>query len=494
MTSQYRHRRSSNPATAFPNPLEPGEIAVNTANRQLAVGDAQTANVGAPLAMLAVRYFDARAQYAINDYVIQAGVIYRAHVAISPGTFQTAQWDMVAGALDPRYVAKAGDTMAGMLTLAGDPTLALQAATKNYVDVAVATRSTLMISDTPPVGAPDNTLWWESDTGILYVEFNDGNSRQWVVASPVPDLSVFLQKSGGTMTGPLILAADPTVPMGASTKQYVDNNAVAAANSKVSKTGDTMTGDLNGTRFNAVRSDGNYQFFMESQASPPHKYGIAVTGGVGGLTFDDITNGLQRFGISPAGVVTMGGALGVGGAAPSNAGDIGVTRPATPATGAVFFGNATHYLFFDGTRYQMNAPLQASTPVAMTDVPTCNWVASNYQPALGYTPVHQGGGGSQGTNQIYIGWSTAGGTGVRCQIDSTDAGFLYTTNFNPAVSNIRLAFAGDFSNPYNTGIQEPYLGACCTGAGGFIMTQNTIGTRYRWLQYFTNTWYTVGTA
>jgi hypothetical protein len=33
----------------------------------------------------------------------------------------------------------------------------------------------------------------------------------------------YLPFSGGTLTGPLILAADPTVPLGASTKQYVDN-------------------------------------------------------------------------------------------------------------------------------------------------------------------------------------------------------------------------------------------------------------------------------
>lgn len=33
-----------------------------------------------------------------------------------------------------------------------------------------------------------------------------------------------LQKAGGTLTGPLILAADPLVALGAATKQYVDNS------------------------------------------------------------------------------------------------------------------------------------------------------------------------------------------------------------------------------------------------------------------------------
>jgi hypothetical protein len=85
--------------------------------------------------------------------------------------------------------------------------------------------ATVTVSDTPPAGAPDATLWWESSTGLLYVFYNDGSSRQWVVAAPQPDISTFVQKRGDTLTGPLILNADPTNPLGAATKQYVDANA-----------------------------------------------------------------------------------------------------------------------------------------------------------------------------------------------------------------------------------------------------------------------------
>src|SRR5580698_1592117 len=35
----------------------------------------------------------------------------------------------------------------------------------------------------------------------------------------------FLPLTGGTLTGPLALAADPTIPLGASTKEYVDARA-----------------------------------------------------------------------------------------------------------------------------------------------------------------------------------------------------------------------------------------------------------------------------
>lgn len=57
--------------------------------------------------------------------------------------------------------------------------------------------------------------------------------------------STTLQLSGGTMTGPLILNANPTTSLGAATKQYVDA-AVSGidVSGRVAKTGDAMTGPL----------------------------------------------------------------------------------------------------------------------------------------------------------------------------------------------------------------------------------------------------------
>src|SRR5262245_59653048 len=119
--STYKHRRSTNPGTAFPA-LQAGEIATNIPNRQLAVGDTS----GTALLLLAVRYFDAAAQYAIGDYVVQGGQLYRAKVAVSPGAFNAANWDALAPAdvtksyvdtQDALRVAKAGDTMTGNLTV-----------------------------------------------------------------------------------------------------------------------------------------------------------------------------------------------------------------------------------------------------------------------------------------------------------------------------------------------------------------------------------------
>lgn len=47
-------------------------------------------------------------------------------------------------------------------------------------------------------------------------------------------------RSGDTMTGPLVLHADPVVALGAASKQYVDGTLAA----RVAKAGDTMTGPL----------------------------------------------------------------------------------------------------------------------------------------------------------------------------------------------------------------------------------------------------------
>jgi hypothetical protein len=38
----------------------------------------------------------------------------------------------------------------------------------------------VIISDTPPASPVAGMIWWESDTGLLYVYYNDGNTSQWV--------------------------------------------------------------------------------------------------------------------------------------------------------------------------------------------------------------------------------------------------------------------------------------------------------------------------
>jgi hypothetical protein len=43
--------------------------------------------------------------------------------------------------------------------------------------------ASITISDTPPGAPTAGSMWWESDTGRLWIYFNDGTSSQWVVAA-----------------------------------------------------------------------------------------------------------------------------------------------------------------------------------------------------------------------------------------------------------------------------------------------------------------------
>ena len=40
--------------------------------------------------------------------------------------------------------------------------------------------------DTAPVGAPVNALWWDTDSGILFINYKDVSTTQWVATSATP--------------------------------------------------------------------------------------------------------------------------------------------------------------------------------------------------------------------------------------------------------------------------------------------------------------------
>lgn len=68
------------------------------------------------------------------------------------------------------------------------------------------------------------------------------------------------------------------------------------------------------------------------------------------------------------------------------------------------------------------------------------------QPALGYTPIQQGGGTDQKTNKIYIGWTDAQ---LNAQVDSTSLGKIYTSYTDSNVSRINLVKSGNTSVAVN---------------------------------------------
>jgi len=79
------------------------------------------------------------------------------------------------------------------------------------------------MTDAPPTTALSGDLWWETDTGYLFVYYDDGSSAQWVSALP--------SAAGGSLTE----APTDTLVYGRKDGAWARSVAVA---------GDTMTGTL----------------------------------------------------------------------------------------------------------------------------------------------------------------------------------------------------------------------------------------------------------
>jgi cytoskeletal protein CcmA (bactofilin family) len=176
-----------------------------------------------------------------------------------------------------------GGTLRGPLTLPNAPiTGPLQAATKNYVDQTVASEAIWRGIYLVAANNPDLTLAADHQNGYSWtcVTANPQVPEQLIV--PLPPLAagttiyngdslrystveggwdiikgsaltveigeaLFVPITGGTMTGPLILASSPTSNQAAATKLYVDSVRVAttpAAIGAVPIAGGTMTGLL----------------------------------------------------------------------------------------------------------------------------------------------------------------------------------------------------------------------------------------------------------
>jgi hypothetical protein len=155
------------------------------------------------------------------------------------------------------------DKTTGLVTLAGDPTSALHAATKQYVDAnsgggegggAPTNAAYLTLSSNAGLSA-ERVLTAGSGIGFtdagandtLTVANTDKGSDAVVTHEAAEDPhpqylsnSEGLALSGGTLTGALTLAADPSSSLQAATKQYVD--AHAGETNTASNTGSTGTG------------------------------------------------------------------------------------------------------------------------------------------------------------------------------------------------------------------------------------------------------------
>ena len=130
--------------------------------------------------------------------------------------------------------------MSGALILSGEPTENLQAATKKYVDDAVANVPTptggitqeqadaryvqlaggtmtgdLKVLESPPSDASAVSKSYAQ--GLFATAVNTANAAKQTAEAALP-------KSGGTMTGALTLSGAPTSDLQAATKKYVDDH------------------------------------------------------------------------------------------------------------------------------------------------------------------------------------------------------------------------------------------------------------------------------
>jgi hypothetical protein len=104
----------------------------------------------------------------------------------------------------------AGGSLTGALTLAGDPSAAQQAATKNYVDTRVGSLLLgAVVSDGAPASPSPGELWFSSTDAQLYVWYPDPNSSQWVAASNAGTVSVtsFNARTGAVTLTPADLGS-----------------------------------------------------------------------------------------------------------------------------------------------------------------------------------------------------------------------------------------------------------------------------------------------
>lgn len=171
-----------------------------------------------------------------DNYVLKSGDTMTGLLTLS-GDPTSALHATTKQYVDNNFIGVAGGTMTGLLTLSGDPITNLQAATKQYVDSVTSTAALNDLTD----------VIITSPTANQVLVYTPGSPGQWVNQT-----APYVPLSGGTMTGPLTLQADPITALQAATKQYVDA-FVSSANTYVSSVSfNSSTHSLTLTRNDAV--------------------------------------------------------------------------------------------------------------------------------------------------------------------------------------------------------------------------------------------------
>ena len=113
------------------------------------------------------------------------------------------------------YVNRLGDIMQGPLVLVSDPSEAMQASTKQYVDTNIANTNSSVNNKVSKTG--------DTMTGPLALYGSPTAPNHAVTKLYVENIAdIKLNKAGGTMTGFLTLSGEPSNNLHAATKAYVD--------------------------------------------------------------------------------------------------------------------------------------------------------------------------------------------------------------------------------------------------------------------------------
>jgi hypothetical protein len=228
-------------------------------------------------------------------------------------------------------------------------------------------------------------------------------------------------------------------------------------------------------------------------------------------------NSVSKSGDTISGNVTINGTV--------LTGDIRASRPATPTSGVIYLGTADHYLYYDGTNYNLGgAPVYAGNgrlwgAADMTPVNKAGDTMTGNLQTLGQSgTINQGGGsnsiwvmGAGGSNEAFMTFHRPGAFACNFGL-ATDGNFYMggwsygagnqykfwtTRDFaslpSAGVTNTRLVYAGDYRYALpNANIEEPYGGSVITGANNPSYGSTH---RHRYLQIFINgAWSTVGYA
>jgi hypothetical protein len=156
-------------------------------------------------------------------------------LCVQSGALKQMTLAQAATAINPSltpYLPRDGSQpMTGELTLSNSlPTADLSAASKGYVDTGLATKQNTL-TYTPANKAGDTftgPVVLNADPSVAL----GAATKQYVDAADALKASL----SGATFTGPVVLATSPTVALGAATKGYVDDTTIPRGGANIAGT------------------------------------------------------------------------------------------------------------------------------------------------------------------------------------------------------------------------------------------------------------------